>query len=50
VREYPHRNDPLLWSLIDELSAASEPFRELWARADVGYAVGVIHMPNPEDQ
>ena len=37
-------DDPRLRSLIDELSAASKRFRELWARADVGYRVGVIHM------
>ena len=40
-------DDPRLQSLIDELSAASERFRELWARADVGYRVGVIHMRHP---
>ena len=41
----PH--DPRLRSLIDELSAASGRFRELWARADVGYRVGVIHIRHP---
>ncbi|HZA10228.1 helix-turn-helix transcriptional regulator [Mycobacterium sp.] len=41
-------DDPRLRSLIDELSAASERFRELWARADVGYRVGVIHMRHPK--
>jgi transcriptional regulator with XRE-family HTH domain len=41
-------NDPRLRLLIDELSSASERFRELWARADVGYRVGVIHMRHPE--
>jgi transcriptional regulator with XRE-family HTH domain len=41
-------DDPRLRSLIDELSAASERFRELWARADVGYRVGVIRMRHPE--
>ena len=40
-------DDPRLRSLIDELSAVSERFRELWARADVGYRVGVIHMRHP---
>ena len=40
-------DDPRLRLLIDELSAASERFRELWARADVGYRVGVIHMRHP---
>ena len=33
--------------MIDELSGASERFRELWARAEVGYRVGVIHMRHP---
>jgi transcriptional regulator with XRE-family HTH domain len=36
--------DPRLRSLIDELSAASDRFRELWARADVGYRTGILHM------
>jgi len=40
-------NDPKLCALIDELSAASQHFRELWARADVGYHTGTIHMRNP---
>jgi transcriptional regulator with XRE-family HTH domain len=40
-------DDPRLRSLIDELSAASERFRELWARADVGYRITVIHMRHP---
>jgi transcriptional regulator with XRE-family HTH domain len=40
--------DPRLRSMIDELSASSERFRELWARADVGYRVGVIHMRHPK--
>lgn len=37
-------SDPRLRVLIDELSAASQRFRELWARADVGYRPGIIHM------
>lgn len=41
-------DDQRLRSLIDELSAASERFRELWARADVGYRVGVIHIRHPK--
>ena len=41
-------DDPRLQALIDELSATSERFRELWARADVGYRVGVIHMRHPK--
>ena len=40
-------DDPRLRSLIDELSGASARFRELWARADVGYRVGIIHMRHP---
>ena len=34
-------------SLIDELSATSGRFRELWARADVGYRADVVHMRHP---
>jgi transcriptional regulator with XRE-family HTH domain len=34
--------------MIDELSAASQRFRELWARADVGYRESVIHMRHPK--
>jgi transcriptional regulator with XRE-family HTH domain len=41
-------DDPCLRLLIDELSAASERFRELWARADVGYRVGIVHMRHPK--
>ena len=40
-------DNPRLRSLIDELSVASERFRELWARADVGYRTGVVHMRHP---
>ena len=40
-------DDPRVRSLVDDLSAVSERFRELWARADVGYRVGVIHMRHP---
>ena len=40
-------DDPRLLSMIEELSATSERFRELWARADVGYRAGVIHMRHP---
>jgi hypothetical protein len=39
--------DPRLRALIDELSAASDRFRELWARADVGYRSGVLHVRHP---
>jgi transcriptional regulator with XRE-family HTH domain len=40
-------DDPRLRLLVDELLAVSERFGELWARADVGYRVGVIHMRHP---
>jgi hypothetical protein len=39
--------DPCLRGLIDELSAASDRFCELWARADVGYRTGILHMRHP---
>jgi transcriptional regulator with XRE-family HTH domain len=39
--------DPLLRSMVDELSDLSVRFRELWVRADVGYRLGVIHMRHP---
>ena len=41
-------DDPRLQSMIDELSDLSIRFRELWARAEVGYRLGVIHMRHPE--
>ena len=41
-------DDPRLRALFDELSAGSERFRELWARADVGYSTGIVHMRHPE--
>jgi transcriptional regulator with XRE-family HTH domain len=41
-------DDPRLLALIDELSAVSERFRELWARAEVGYRIGVLHMRHPK--
>ena len=40
-------DDPRLRRLIDELSAASRRFRELWARADVGYRPGIVHLRHP---
>lgn len=33
--------------MIDELSAAGQHFRELWARVDVGYHTGTIHIRHP---
>jgi transcriptional regulator with XRE-family HTH domain len=41
----PH--DPRMQKLIAELSAGSARFRELWARADVGYRLGILHMRHP---
>jgi transcriptional regulator with XRE-family HTH domain len=38
------QDDPGLRALIDRLSADSPRFRELWARADVGYSTGIIHV------
>jgi transcriptional regulator with XRE-family HTH domain len=40
-------DNPKLRALIDELSAASQHFRELWACADVGDPTGTIHMRHP---
>ncbi len=40
-------SDPRSRALIDELSAGSQRFRELWARADVGYRPGILHMRHP---
>lgn len=40
-------DDPRVRSLIAELSTTSERFRELWARADVGYRPDVVHMRHP---
>jgi len=41
-------DDPRLRALVEELSGASARFRELWARAEVGYRTGVIHMRHPD--
>jgi hypothetical protein len=41
-------DDPRLRAVIDELSRVSERFRELWARADVGYRTGVMHLRHPQ--
>jgi len=41
-------DDPRLAAVVDELSATSERFRELWARADVGYRAIVMHMRHPK--
>ena len=49
LREVTARDldDPKVRVLLDELSTASQRFRELWARADVGYRTGTIHMRHP---
>jgi transcriptional regulator with XRE-family HTH domain len=41
------RDDPRMQTLIAELSSASARFRELWARANVGYRSGTLHMRHP---
>ncbi len=41
-------DDPRMRALIAELSAVSPRFRELWARADVGYRAGITHMRHPD--
>jgi hypothetical protein len=40
--------DPELRALIEDLTAASQRFRQLWARADVGYHTGAIAMRHPQ--
>ena len=40
-------DDPRMQALIAELSSASPRFRNLWARANVGYRLGVLHMHHP---
>jgi transcriptional regulator with XRE-family HTH domain len=42
-----HPTDARMRALIDELSAVSARFRELWSRADVGYRLGTHHMRHP---
>lgn len=37
-------DDPRLRSLIDGLSVDSPLFRDLWARAEVGYRAGIVHL------
>ena len=34
-------------TLIAELSSESPRFRELWARANVGYTLGIMHLHHP---
>jgi hypothetical protein len=40
--------DPRLRAMIDELSAHSPRFHELWARADVGYRPGPMDIRHPQ--
>jgi transcriptional regulator with XRE-family HTH domain len=40
-------DDPRMQTLIAELSSASSRFRELWARANVGYRLGTLHLRHP---
>jgi transcriptional regulator with XRE-family HTH domain len=40
--------DPRLRAMIDELSAHSPRFHKLWARADVGYRPGPMHIRHPQ--
>jgi hypothetical protein len=40
--------DPELRALIEDLTAASQRFRQLWARADVGYHTGAFAMRHPQ--
>jgi MmyB-like transcription regulator ligand binding domain len=35
-------------TLIAELSSASPRFRELWARANLGYRLGTLHLRHPQ--
>jgi transcriptional regulator with XRE-family HTH domain len=40
--------DDRMQALIAELSSTSSRFCELWARADVGYQWGIVHMRHPQ--
>jgi transcriptional regulator with XRE-family HTH domain len=40
-------DDPRVQLVVEELSTASARFRELWARADVGYRPDMVHMRHP---
>jgi transcriptional regulator with XRE-family HTH domain len=40
-------DDPRMRALIAELSSASPFFHELWARANVGYRLGTLHLRHP---
>jgi hypothetical protein len=40
-------DDARLREIVEDLSANSDRFRELWARADVGYRQGITHLHHP---
>jgi transcriptional regulator with XRE-family HTH domain len=40
-------DDPRMQALIAELSAVSPLFREQWARGNVGYRLGTLHLRHP---
>ena len=40
-------DDPRMRALVAELSTVSSRFRELWARAEVGYRTGLTHVRHP---
>jgi transcriptional regulator with XRE-family HTH domain len=40
-------DDPRMQTLIAELSSTSPRFRESWARANVGYRLGTLHLRHP---
>jgi len=40
-------DDPRMQTLIAELSSTSARFRESWARANVGYRLGTLHLRHP---
>lgn len=40
-------DDPRMQALLAELSSASRRFTELWARACVGYPLGIMHLRHP---
>jgi transcriptional regulator with XRE-family HTH domain len=41
-------DDLRMQTLIAELSSASQCFRESWARANVGYRLGTMHLRHPQ--
>ena len=41
-------DDARMQALVAELSSASSHFRESWARANVGYRLGTLHLRHPQ--